>query len=202
MKTALALSFLALAGSSTYVLAPDGAAAPAARRTTASAYTVDPSHSGVIFRIEHMGVAPFYGRFNRIGGEYVLDREDPAGCSITVEIDAESVDTNSEDRDKHLCSPDFFNVKEYPKIRFESTKVGSDGEGRYRVTGDLSFHGVTKEVVIEARLIGEADTRMGPKSGFEGELVIDRNDFDVKTYPGALGDEVKLILFLEGNRKE
>lgn len=202
MKTTLLLASLVLAGSATLVTAPAVVTpAPGSPASSADTYTIDAGHSGALFRIVHLGVAPFWGRFNQISGEYTLDLEDAANCSISVTIPADSVDSNSGDRDNHIKSPDFFNVKEFPEIVFESTKISGGEGGKYRVVGNLTFHGVTKEVTAEAELVGQADTPRGAKSGFEATLTIDRNDFDVKTYPGALGDEVRLVLFVEGAKQ-
>lgn len=202
MKITLLLASLALAGSATLVTAPAVVApAPASPVSSADTYVIDPGHSGALFRIVHLGVAPFWGRFNEIAGEYTIDLDDAANCSIAVTLAADSVDTNSGDRDNHIKSPDFFNVKEFPELVFESTKISGGEGGKYRVVGDLTFHGVTKEVTAEAELIGQADTPRGSKSGFEATLTIDRNDFEVKTYPGALGDEVRIVLFVEGNKQ-
>lgn len=202
MKTPLLLASLALAGSATFVTAPAVVApTPAAAAAAADTYAVDPGHSGALFRIVHLGVAPFWGRFNQIAGEYTLDLEDASSCSIAVTIAADSVDSNSGDRDNHIKSPDFFNVKEFPEIAFESTEISGGEDGKYRVVGDLTFHGITREVTAAAELVGQADTPRGAKSGFEATLTIDRNDFEVKTYPGALGDEVRIVIFVEGNKQ-
>jgi polyisoprenoid-binding protein YceI len=202
MKIVLALSALALAGSSTLVIAPDRAEAATAPSVRGATYTVDSGHSGALFRITHMGVAPFYGRFNRVTGEYVLDPDDASACSVRIAIDAESVDTNSEKRDQHIKSPDFFSAKEFPTITFESTRVSGGDDGAYRVTGDLTFHGVTKEVTASAQMIGQAETERGTKSGFEGRFTIDRTEFGLTKFAGALGNEVELILFIEGGKAE
>ena len=202
MKITLAL--VALAGISLpAALAPCPVhATPSFAATESHTYEIDPTHSGVLFRIVHMGVAPFWGRFNHVAGEFLLDREDPTKCKVDVEIQAASVDTASADRDRHVSSPDFLNVKEFPTITFASKSVAKGKEkDTFLVTGDLTFHGVTKEVVIDARLIGEGDTGRGMKCGFEGEFTIDRNDYGVKSLPGGLGDEVKLVLFVEAGRQ-
>ena len=86
---------------------------------------------------------------------------------------------------------------------YYSSKISAheDKENTFTVTGELEFHGVTKSVTFDATLVGEADTRMGPRSGFEGELVIQRSDFGMTGMLAALGDEVKLIFFIEGVKK-
>jgi len=202
MKLSLAVGSLAVALAGALTLARG--AAPArptpSGPTPADTYQIDPVHSGAIFRVEHMGVGAFWGRFNQVSGEYVLDTAKPEACSIRIEIAAGSVDTNNADRDKHIKSPDFFNAEEFPTIRFNSTQISGDDKS-YRVVGELDFHGVKKEVTAQATLIGQAATQRGTKSGLEAELTIQRGDFDVKTAPGALGEAVKLVIFVEGNKK-
>ena len=170
--------------------------APAAGEQSARTYTIDPVHSGVLFRIEHLGVSAFWGRLGGLSGEFTIG-EDGASSSVKVSIDAAAVDTASEDRDKHLRGPDFLNVKEYPEITFVSRKVSIEGE-TYTVTGDLTLLGKSRQVEVPMRRIGEGETPMGRRAGFEGELRIDRRDFGMNALEGPLGTEVRCILFFEG----
>lgn len=163
-------------------------------------YVVDSGHSGVLFCIEHLGVANFWGRFNKVEGAFEL-ADDMEQCSVEISIDAASVDTNSEGRDKHIKGPDFFNVKEYPKITFVSQRV-SDEDGQFLIEGELSMLGETQDVGIKMRKIGEAETRMGVKCGFEGELVFDRKDFGMTALEGGLGTTIRCILFIEANKEK
>ena len=127
----------------------------------------------------------------------------PERSTVSIQVAAASTDTNSKQRDDHIKSQDFLNATQYPTILFDSSKISAheDKENTFTVTGELEFHGVTKSVTFDATLVGEADTRMGPRSGFEGELVIQRSDFGMTGMLGALGDEVKLIFFIEGVNK-
>ena len=177
---------------------PAGAPIPATT-PAAGAYVIDSGHSGALFRVNHLGVASFWGRFNHVAGSFEL-AEDASKCSVEVTIDAASVDTNSEGRDKHVKGPDFFNVKEYPRITFTSKSVRVDGDV-YHVTGDLTLLGKSNEVTIPMTKIGEASTRMGDKCGFEGEFTFDRKDFGMGALEGALGTEIRCILFIEANKK-
>lgn len=187
----------ATAPSSSSSSTPTTASAPAG-----GAYDVDGGHSGVLFRIGHLGVSYFHGRFNAISGSYVLAAEDPGKSSVTIEIDTASVDTASERRDRHIKSPDFLNVQQYPKATFTSTSVRKKSDEVFAVTGDLSLHGETKEVTVEMTLTGEAETAMGQRSGFEGELTIRRSDFGMTGMLDSLGDEVVLTIFVEGTRAQ
>src|SRR5688572_16424071 len=89
----------------------------------AETLNIDPVHSSMVFRVKHVNATNFYGRFNKIGGQIVWDDASPAASSINVEIDATSVDTNNDGRNKHLRSPDFFNTDQYPKATFKSTSI-------------------------------------------------------------------------------
>jgi polyisoprenoid-binding protein YceI len=169
------------------------AAAPSGQ--AAQAFQVDPVHSSVMFRIEHMGVCNFYGAFTDVSGSYTLD-ETP---SFNFTVKADSVDTRSEARDKHLKSPDFFNAVEFPTITFKSTSAQKSGDN-WKVTGDLTLHGVTKPVTAELKTWQPKDTRQGFRSGFETHFTIKRTDFGMDTYvaEGGLGDEVTVLFAAEG----
>ncbi len=197
-------ALLAVAGGA-FLLRPVEAAlgtpAPATAPIASGSYTFDVGHSSILFRIKHFNTAWNFGRFENYSGEFVLD-EDPAKCSVKVEIDAASVDSFNEQRDQHITGPDFFSVKEFPKVTFESTRVALDGED-YTVMGDMTFHGVTKPVTIQLAKTGEGETRQGYKVGFLGECTIQRRDFGIDTYPDeVLSDEVVLTLAIEAVRGE
>lgn len=161
-------------------------------------FTLDPVHSSVMFKIEHMGVSNFYGSFNDVSGTYTLG-ESP---SFSFSIKADSVDSRNEARDKHLKSPDFFNAPEFPTITFKSTKVEKEGDN-LKVTGDLTLHGVTKPVTAVFKFWPAKETRQGMKGGFETHFTIKRSDFGMITYvaEGGLGDEVTVLFAGEGAAK-
>ncbi len=168
----------------------------------AETYKIDGVHSTVVFKINHLGVSNFYGRFNEIGGTVVFDKANPANSSLRVEVKAESLDTNSDKRDKHLRSPDFFNVRRYPVISFASTGMRQIDDSTYELSGDLSLHGVTRPLTVTLRHVGEGpDPWGGHRSGFETTFTIKRSDFGITYMPEGLGDEVQLIINLEGLRQ-
>jgi polyisoprenoid-binding protein YceI len=170
--------------------------------STTKPYTVDNSHSSVIFRIKHLNVSYTYGRFNEISGTFLLDEADPTKSSVAIEIKTNSLDTNSADRDKHLKSPDFFNVKQFPTATFKSTSVKAADAGKYEVTGDLTILGVTKPVTFTLTKTGEGDTPFKDhRLGFETNLTIKRSDFGMKFMPEMLEDNVWLLISVEGVRK-
>ncbi|MFT5051581.1 MAG: polyisoprenoid-binding protein YceI [Chlamydiales bacterium] len=185
-------------------LEPAPTAAPARSagpELMAGTYEIDGTHSSVIFSILHNDVSPAYGRFNVISGSFVVGKS-LEESSVSVEIATSSVDTNSEDRDKHLRSPDFFNAKQFPKITFVSKSIENREGTAYMVAGNLTCHGVTKPVTIEMQLLGSGDKgRSGHLAGFGGEVTIDRREFGITTYPDALGADVRLLFGIEAVRK-
>src|ERR1700752_578963 len=107
-------------------------------------YQIDPRHSSAQFAVTHLMISTVRGEFHGVTGTVVLDDSDLSKSSVSVTIDATSVDTREPDRDKHLKSADFFDVANHPTITFQSSKVESDGAGKLRVTGDLTIRGNTK----------------------------------------------------------
>ncbi len=176
--------------------------APAAQ--AADTYQVDTGHSNVIFRIMHLNISPFYARFDKISGSFKLDDADPAKSSIDIAVDAETVNTKMEKLNEHLRSSDFFSVKEFPKITFKSTKVEAGDEPKtFKVTGDLSLHGVTKSITVTVEKTGETTVpRAGQRCGFETFFTIKRSDYGMDYMLDMLGDEVKLIIGMEGVHKD
>ena len=189
--------FLTAAAPST-TLAAGATPAPAAGvPATAASYGVDLSHSNIIFKTKHLGVAYQYGRFDKFAGQFTLGADD-ASSSVSITVEAESVNTNDEKRDAHLRNADFFNVKQFPEMIFESTKV-TKGEGdAYSIVGDLTLHGTKKEITMAVTKVGEEETRMGQRCGFEGSFTIDRMDFGINGVPKMLGHDVHMLFAIEG----
>ncbi len=170
-------------------------------------YKIDPVHSNTFFRIKHLGVSNFYGRFKTTEGEYRFDPTRPNEIEFSVTIPAASVDSNNPGRDKHIKSPDFFDVKEFENISFQSTSVKKKSGDVFTVTGNLTLHGVTKTITAEVEWIGESDRggrRFGHRSGFEARFTVKRSDYGMSLYAkeGMLGDAVTIIAAIEGQRKE
>lgn len=202
-RIAMAAAGVLMAGAAVVSMSTEsGASAPAPAGVMADAYTVDTVHSSVMFSIKHQNVAHFYGRFNKATGSFNLDEANPGASSVEVTIDADSVDTANEGRDKHVKSPDFFSVKEFPTITFKSTAVESKGEKKYLVKGDLTFHGVTKQVEVTITDTGRGVGRGNSKvAGIETMFVIKRGDYGMNFMTGPLSDEVTLFVSLEGSMK-
>ncbi len=178
------------------------AEAPAAAVQETHTYNVDSVHSTVIFRIKHLDVSYFYGRFNSPTGGFTFDPENPARSSFDITLLTKNVDTHSPRRDRHLKSADFFNAKQFPKITFKSTSVKKVRGDTLQVTGDLGLHGQTRQITIDLQHVGSRDTgRMGQRCGFETTFTIKRSDFGMKFMLNGVGDEVTLMISLEGVKK-
>ena len=164
-------------------------------------YKVDPVHSTIVFRIKHVNVSWFYGRFNGPEGTVVDDAADPTKTSFDVQVKVANVDTGVQKRDDHLKSPDFFSAKEFPTIAFKSTSVKKAGD-KLEVTGDMTIHGQTKPITVTMERVGAADTKMmGYRVGYAGEFTIKRSDFGMSKMLDALGDEVTIMFGLESQKQ-
>ncbi len=168
----------------------------------ADTYGVDPAHSAVTFKIEHVGISYVQGRFNQVSGELAIDKDDPSKSSYTLTINVESVDTNQKQRDTHLRSDSFFNAKQFPTITFKSTSVKPVKDG-LEVTGELTLHGETKP--ISFRLSGGKETEF-PKGlkriGYWSDnLKIKRSDFGMDQMLNAIGDSVSISVSVEAVKK-
>lgn len=145
----------------------------------AATYQVDPAHSAVEFAVKHMMFSTVKGYFRKIGGEIVFDQADPTQTSVTATAEAASVDTGDVNRDNHLRSADFFDAEHYPTLSFVSKRVEPHGrEGTYRVIGDLTIRGVTREVAFEGTYEGTGtDPWGGTRVGFSATTTINRKDW-------------------------
>jgi polyisoprenoid-binding protein YceI len=167
-------------------------------------WNIDPSHSAIAFTVRHLVVSKTRGRFTRWSGRLRFDPENPAASSVEVSIEPASVDTADAERDAHLRSPDFFDVEKFPTASFRSTKVEDRGGGRYRVSGDLTLHGVTRPVVLEVVYEGSGkDPWGGERAGFTASASIDRKQFGLEwnkaleTGGLLVGEKVDLTLEIE-----
>lgn len=171
--------------------------------TTTSTWMIDPSHSQVEFAVKHMMFSTVKGSFTTFNGTIVLDEQNMANSSVSVEIDPTSIDTRDEKRDGHLRSADFFNVEQNPSMTFVSTRVEQDGDD-LTVIGDLTMNGVTKQVKLDAEFDGRGMSPFGMEViGFSGKTKINREDFGL-TWNAALetggvlvANEVKITLHIE-----
>ncbi len=196
----LALAVLGLAA--VPALKSAAAAAPAPVATAdgdlkAGHYVIDSVHSNVVFRILHMNVSPFWGRFNHVEGQFTLDPDKPEAATLEVKIQADSVDTNNGKRNSHVMSPDFLSVKEFPLIQFKSTKVNRAADGVYEVTGKLTLHGVSQDLMLHVEQTGAGEGAGQAIAGFESTFTIQRSKFGMDQMLDALGDDVRVTVGLE-----
>ncbi len=211
MKRAVIATAIA-AGSLTGLAALSGFTAAESRElavTTAERlYEVDPVHSSLIFKIRHSGLANFYGRFNAFTGQIHFDQADPARSRFSFTVETNSVDTGNGGRDGHLKNADFFNSRQFPTIKFESTGVKDAGDGRYELTGNLTLMGETRPITATLTDIATGKVRDSDALGFEARFSIKRSDFGMTKYlapdngeGGALGNTVELIVAVEAAAK-
>jgi polyisoprenoid-binding protein YceI len=163
-------------------------------------WTVDPAHSKVSFAVKHMGIATVRGEFTEFEGTLEI-AEDLSAAKAYGTVKATSVDTNEAQRDEHLRSPDFFDVAQYPELRFESTAIEALDEDEFRITGKLTIHGVTDEIVLHAEVQGtDTDPWGNERVGLEVTGQLSRADYGMKFNQALgsgnmlVGDKVKLAL--------
>ena len=172
------------------------AAAAAAQGAT---WQIDPNHSSAQFSVRHLGVSTVRGAFMKVSGSAKYDPSDPSKGSLDATIDASSVDTRVEMRDNDLRSPNFLEVQKYPTITFHSKQTKAAGAGKLQITGDLTIHGVTKEVVLDVD--GPSAPIKDPwgnqRIGASAATKINRKDFGVNGAPGVVGDEITITIDAE-----
>lgn len=180
-----------------------GLAAAVALTIPASAqvetWQIDPNHSAAQFAVKHMGISTVRGAFSKISGTVQYDPADPTKTAIDVTIDTNSIDTRVEPRDKDLRSPNFFDVEKYPTITFKSKSAQAEGKGKLKITGDLTIHGVTKEVVlaVDGPNGPIKDPRGNQHMGASATTQISRKDFGVNGAPGGVADDVQITIDVE-----
>ncbi len=168
-------------------------------------WRIDPAHSAAHFSVRHMMVSNVRGHFGKISGTAQFDPADPAKGRVEATIDVATIDTREPKRDAHLKSADFFDVAVHPTMTFRSAKIERAGEGRLKMTGDLTIHGVTRSVVFDVE--GPApplkDPRSGQRTGASATARISRKDFGmtynrlIETGGFVVGDEVTITIDLE-----
>lgn len=184
------------------------AALPTLAVAAPEAYTIDPTHTYPNFTVEHWGLSTMYGRFDKTAGKFSFDRAAKTG-SVELTIDAASINTGDNERagrprsrDEHLRAADFFNVAEFPRITFRSTKVNFGAELPTSVEGTLTMLGVSKPVTLTFERFRCAQNPFNKKDRCGGNAVgkIKRSDFGMKTAIPAVGDELVLNIGFEGDR--
>ena len=162
-------------------------------------WNIDTTHAQANFAARHMMITTVRGSFNKITGTINFDPANPSAASVEAIIDTTTMSsTGNDQRDGHLKSPDFLDIEKYPTITFQSKKVEAAGVGKLKVTGDLTMHGVTKEVVLDVDGPAiPADSQGGPRMGASATTKINRQDYGINGAPGVAGDEITITLDIE-----
>jgi polyisoprenoid-binding protein YceI len=166
----------------------------------AGTWQIDPNHSSAQFAVKHLAVSTVRGAFTKVSGSAKYDPADPSKTSLEATIDANSVDTRVEMRDNDLRSPRFFDVQKYPMITFHSKQVKVVGPGKLQIGGDLTIHGVTKDVVLDVDGPSEPikdPMGKGQRIGASATTKVNRQDFGITTMPGGIGDEITITIDVE-----
>jgi polyisoprenoid-binding protein YceI len=171
----------------------------AAAVAQAGTWQIDPNHSAAQFSVRHLGVSTVRGAFMKVSGSATYDTADPTKNTVDVSIDASSVDTRVQMRDNDLRSPNFLDVQKYPTITFKSKQVKTAGGGKLQILGDLTIHGVTKEVTLDVD--GPSAPIKDPwgnqRIGASASTKINRKDFGVNGAPGVVGDDISITIDTE-----
>lgn len=169
----------------------------------AAEYSIDASHSDVSFQIRHL-VSNVRGQFDKFEGTIHLDPAQLDKASVKFTIQAASINTFHEERDEHLRSDDFFGVDKHPTLTFTSKSFKKAGDNEYHVTGDLTMHGVSKEITLPVTFLGEANDPWGnTRAGFETAITLNRKEYGINWNKALdqggfiLGDDVKVQINLE-----
>ena len=186
---------------SLFAVAVSGITLFTATQAVAAEYAIDPLHSFIEFKTQHLGMSWLHGRFNDLEGTFSYDADKPEANSISLTIDPASVDSNHAERDKHLRSEDFFNVDAFPEVTFKSTSYSGNADSG-TLTGELSLLGVSKTIDIPVTKMGEGDDPWGGyRAGFSGTYQLTREDFEMNYNLGPGAAVVELELGIEGVRK-
>jgi len=167
-------------------------------------WTIDPTHTAAEFAVKHLMISTVKGHFGDVSGTVTVNEADPSQSSVDVTIAVTSVDTRNEQRDAHLRSPDFFDVEHFPAITFKSRRVEGDTQGAFRVVGDLTIRGTTREIVLDVASEGRTRDPWGnDRAGFSAATRINRKDFGL-TWNAALetggvvvGEDVRIAIDVE-----
>lgn len=192
MKTLIASAALAAATLTTPAFA------------TSTDYVLDASHSQIVFSYEHLGYSTTYGMFSGFEGQIAFDQENPAASSVNVSFPVRAMLTGWEARFDHFMSGDFFAAAEDEMVTFTSTSIEVTGDETALITGDLTLNGVTKAVVLDAKLnqVGDHPMEGKPWAGFDAKTTLLRSDFEVGAFAPFVSDEVEIMISIEAMQAE
>ncbi|GLP86152.1 YceI family protein [Tritonibacter mobilis] len=167
-------------------------------------YTLDSSHSQILFSYNHLGYSTTWGMFSGFEGEIMFDQEDPANSSVSVSMPVKSMFTGWEARFNHFMSDDFFGAADDEMVSFTSTGIEVTGEDTAKITGDLTLNGVTKSVVLDAKLnkAGEHPMAKKPWAGFDATTTLVRSEYELGQFAPFVGDEVEVKISVEATKAE
>jgi polyisoprenoid-binding protein YceI len=162
-------------------------------------WKIDPMHTSAQFSVRHLAVSTVRGAFTKVSGSATFDPADPSKTALDATIEAASVDTRVDMRDKDLRSANFLDVEKFPTITFHAKQTKAAGAGKLQITGDLTIHGVTKEVVLDVDGPSAAikDPWGNQRIGASASTKIKRQDFGVNGLPAVVGDEITITIDAE-----
>ena len=162
-------------------------------------YVLDASHSQIVFSYDHLGYSTSYGMFSGFEGEITFDQEDPAASSVNVSFPVRTMLTGWEARFDHFMGSDFFGADDDEMVTFTSTSIEVTGEDTALITGDLTLNGITKPVVLDAKLnqVGTHPMANQPWAGFDATTKLLRSDFEVGNFAPFVSDEVEVMISIE-----
>jgi polyisoprenoid-binding protein YceI len=162
-------------------------------------YQIDPGHTQVLFTYSHFGLSHITGRFSDVSGTIDFDAANPASSSVQVTIPIDSLSTGVPKLDAHMKTPDMFDAAKFPTATFTSTSVQAGGEGRWKVAGTLTLHGVSKPVVLDAttNFVGPHPMNQAPAAAFDATATIKRSDFGIAYALPGVPDDVQIRITLE-----
>jgi polyisoprenoid-binding protein YceI len=173
-------------------MAKPGAVDPA--RVAAGTYKVDPAHTQILFQVDHLGFNSYYGIFGGATGSLTIDPKRPAAAQVEISVPMSGITTTHPKLDAHLKAADFFDAAKFPTATFKSTRITPTGNSA-KIAGNLTMHGVTRPVVLDARFTGAGVMPMPgskPTIGFEATTTVKRSDFGVSFGTALLSDMVPL----------
>ncbi|MFL1874728.1 YceI family protein [Hansschlegelia beijingensis] len=195
MKQVLSALAIALVAAATPVAAQQVPGTADVSKVQAGTYKADPNHTQVVWSVDHMGFSMLTGMFGQITGSLTIDPKEPAKAKLEIEVPTSGLVVTSEKFAKHLATPEFLDVEKHPTATFRSTSIEASGE-KATIVGDLTLHGVTKPVTLQAVFHGVGVNPMNKAEtiGFSATAKVKRSDFGLGAFAPVVSDEVDLTI--------